>query len=359
VSWAFYNPVRIHAGPGALNLLPQLLSGEGALLLVASPGFRERGGVARIEQLVAGRELHVLEDVTPNPDRAHVEKQRMQLASLGIGEVVAIGGGSVLDTGKILASALGVRVLCVPTTAGTGSEVTPFATVWDHAAKKKLSTDVRHPDVALLDPELTLTLPEEVTLSTGLDALTQAFESTWSRRANPVSTAFAVRAIRMGLQSLPLVLRQPENIAARSAMLETSLLAGLAISHTRTALGHSMSYPITARFGLPHGYACGFTLPEVFAFNRSAEPGRFEALAKELGFATADDLESRMRQLLDELAIGRRIQRYVGDGSGLAALAPEMLTPGRADNNLREATAADVAAIVDAACHNRGLRSNE
>ena len=376
--WSFHNPVRIHAAPGALSSLSRFLGAGDRLLLVVSAGFRSRGGVERVESLLPGREMRCIDDVAPNPDVAHVETQLERLASTRIDAVIGIGGGSVLDTAKILAAALDedgfslrrhfqtggalpprrrVRLICVPTTAGTGSEVTPFATVWDMATHTKLSVagEALFADVALLDPELTMTMPEDVTLSTGLDAVTQAFEATWSRRGNCVSSAFAVRAIRTGLAVLPLLRQRPESLELRGAMLEASLLAGMAISHSRTALCHSISYPITARFGVPHGFACAFTLPEVFAFNREAEPERFEKIAAAAGFGSAAELLRRLRSLLDELAIGAWMRPYVGDGRGLAALAPEMLTRGRADNNLREATETDVARIVEEAARARGL----
>jgi alcohol dehydrogenase len=358
VTWSFHNPVRIECARGVLNRLSEFLSGEGALLLVTSRGFRERGGVQRVMELVP-RRMHVIEDVTPNPDLAQIDAHLETLAGLRIGTVVAIGGGSVLDTAKILASRLagGARVICVPTTAGTGSEVTPFAAVWDHAAKKKhsVSGEALFPDVALLDAELTLSLPEEVTLSTGLDAITQAFEATWSRRANPVTTAFAVRAIRAGLRALPALVDVPGDLGLRSDMLEASVLAGLAISHTRTALCHSISYPLTAHFGVPHGYACAFTLGEVFDFNRAAYPAAFDELADSIGFSSADALRVQLDELRAVAGVARKIRGCIDGGAAVAALVPEMLTPGRADNNVREATPEDVAEIVARAARACGM----
>jgi alcohol dehydrogenase len=377
--WSFHNPVRIECVPGALNKLPGLLSGEGELLLVTSRGFRERGGLQRLTGLLQ-RPMHVVDDVTPNPDLAQIDAQLEKLEGLHVGDVVAIGGGSVLDTAKILAagssvgrvslrehvlsgaplrSARASRLICVPTTAGTGSEVTPFATVWNHATKKKhsLSGEALFPDIALLDAELTLSLPEEVTLSTGLDAITQAFEATWSRRANPVTTAFAVRAIRAGLRALPALAGTPGDLRLRNDMLEASVLAGLAISHTRTALCHSISYPMTAHFGVPHGYACAFTLAEVFDFNRAAQPAAFEELANALGFPSADALRLRLDELRAVAGVAPAIRRYVDDAAAVAGLVSEMITPGRADNNAREATVEDVAEIVARAARACGMRS--
>jgi phosphonate metabolism-associated iron-containing alcohol dehydrogenase len=378
--WSFHNPVRIHAAPGSLGRLPGLLDHCRSVLLVISPGFRGRGGLARVERLLEGRALHVVDDIAPNPDVAHVERQIENLVATPIDAVVGIGGGSVLDTAKIIAVALERdsfslrrhlsaggqlppmrrnRLICIPTTAGTGSEVTPFATVWDSATytKHSVAGDALFPDDALLDAELTLTMPEDVTLSTGLDAITQAFESTWSRRGNGVSTALAVRAIRIGLETLPRLTERPGDLELRSAMLDAGVLAGLAISQSRTALCHSISYPITVHFGVPHGFACAFTLPEVFAFNAEADEGRFAEVAAAVGSDSVDDLLQRLRRLLTESGIAVRMRRYVGNGAGLSALASEMLTPGRADNNWRAATVEDVSRIVEEAVRARRLAS--
>jgi len=165
-----------------------------------------------------------------------------------------------------------------------------------------------------------------------------------------------VSALRISLHTIVTMEQRPDDLALRRAMLEASLLAGLAISHTRTALCHSISYPLTAHLGVPHGYACTFTLPEVFAFNRAADEPRFEQLASALGFASATAVQNRVAELLDVLSVGERLRHYVDDAGAVAALVPEMLTPGRADNNIREAALDDVQSIVASACRRMGLR---
>lgn len=378
--WEFYNPVHIVSGAGAAMDLPRQFRGDGRLLVITTPGFKRRGDLDRVLRTFAGRALFVSDEVTPNPDLRDLEAQLERLAASDVREILAIGGGSVLDSAKVFAVGLAgekfslrayllegqplparraTRLVCVPTTAGTGSEVTPFATVWDLQTKKKLSLsgDVVFPDVAVLDPELTWSVPREVTVATGLDAITQAFEATWSRRANPVSMALAVQSIRLGLETLPKLQNRLDDKQLRSVMLNASLLAGLAISRSRTALCHSMSYPITAEFGVPHGLACGFTLPEVYAYNREIDAVRFEALASALGYADASALHARLLALMKELQVGAMLRAYVGNGAGLPLLAPRMLTPGRADNNLRDADVTAVADLLAAACRARGIEA--
>jgi alcohol dehydrogenase len=145
---------------------------------------------------------------------------------------------------------------------------------------------------------------------TGLDAITQAFEATWSRRATAVTTALAVRAIRLGLEVLPQLITDPSNLTLRTKMAEASVLGGLAISVSRTALCHSISYPLTMKLGIPHGLACGFVLPEVFSFNSQAEPGRFACLADEIGWESAEKLNQYLHKMMGTLGIGKLLTEY-------------------------------------------------
>lgn len=280
-----------------------------------------------------------------------------------VDRIVALGGGSAIDTGKALSVTLpGVGsdfslrrhvvdglplpasgplpLTAIPTTAGTGSEVTPFATIWDREREKKLSltSPAIFPRMAVLDPDLTLGLPEDETVASGLDALSQGLESIWNRNANAVSLAVATRAVYLALNTLPRLVREPGSIELRSRMMEASLLAGIAISSTRTALAHSMSYPLTAVYGLPHGIACSFTLPALLDYNSKVDDGRFLQLIRALGLESVRALREVLIELLRDLRVGDRLRRYIPKLSDVVDLAPQMYTPGRADNNIRPVT---------------------
>jgi alcohol dehydrogenase len=369
--WEYRNPVEVIGGVGSASLAARAAadgSTAGAAVLVATAGAEARGD---LEPVRAGfGSGQVIERVAsrPNPTLDAVDGELARLAGTRVASVVAVGGGSAMDTAKVLAVGLGrpgfrvrdhfdgeeplpersVRLVCVPTTAGTGSEVTPFATLWDGTKKLSMSGEAMFPDVAVLDPSLTRGLPRSVTASTGLDALTQALEATWARRATPVTDAFAIRALALGIDALGAVVNAPSDLGLRSLMLETSLLAGLAISHTRTALCHSISYPLTGSFGLPHGLACAFTLCDVFRFNQEAEPDRFTKIARAVGATDAGDLLRRLEDLLTELDLPSLLASHLADGDPMA-LVGQMLTPGRADNNVRSASVEDVRTIVAAA----------
>jgi alcohol dehydrogenase len=226
--------------------------------------------------------------------------------------------------------------------------VTSFATVWDTEDARKLSVaDPRlFPSMALVDPTLTLELDWEQTVASGLDAYVQCLEAICNRNANTVTSAFAER----GLVAIPGALRRlrgaPDALEARVQMAEAALLSGLAISHTRTALAHSMSYPITAHFGVPHGLACALVLPAVLEFNLEADDGRLAAAAHRAGLDDAHALLDSVVELIRELGVAELVTPYLPGMDALEALADEMLTPARSDNNLRIAVEDDVRAIL-------------
>lgn len=367
--WDYHNPVSIRFGWGRLD---EIRSGaDGRCLIVTTAGATRRGLTARIQDLLGSDSTVVFDSVEANPSIESAEAAIETLVSSECGTVVAAGGGSAIDFGKVLAIALAnpslplrqalvepallrdlrtVRLIAVPTTSGTGSEVTPFATLWDHVERRKhsLASPQMFPAVAILDPELTLSLPWESTLSPGLDAFSQCFEAIWNRSATPLTSALAQRGLSLAPDALRRLKKDPALKQARTDMLEASLFSGLAISRTRTALAHSISYPITAHFGLPHGLACSFTLPALLAFNQEADDGRLLSVVREFGLDTAEQLKHYILKLFEDLGMVETFREYVTDYAMLYELIPEMITPGRADNNLRSADLDDVRDILKA-----------
>ncbi|MBW6521007.1 MAG: phosphonoacetaldehyde reductase [Desulfoarculaceae bacterium] len=287
--WDHYNPVKIRAGRGAMQRLPQLLSGS-SWLLITTPGFTRRGLTAQVQRLASSVDFEVCDQITPNPELDELEALAAVYRHKRFEGILAIGGGSVIDAAKVLALTIPsaadnalttvlrqgqkpnwltkLPLVAIPTTSGTGAEVTPFATVWDAVDHQKYSLvgEQVYPDIALLDPELILTLPEQETLYTGLDAVSHALESLWNINRSPVSQAYAIQALELAEQALPQALSDPDNLDARESMQQASVLAGLAISQTRTAIAHSISYPLTSHFNVPHGLACSFTLSRIIEY---------------------------------------------------------------------------------------------
>ena len=332
--WRYHNPVAIHFGVGCLDTLPGVVGGRRAAL-VTFPEAAGLGLTARIQRLLGPSLATIIDRTQPNPDIDGLDGlYRGFWAQPDAAEVlVAVGGGSVLDTAKALMVGTADRsfealisvlakgkpfaphrvkaLIAVPTTAGTGSEVTPWATIWDHAAGKKYSLhlDQTWPEAALVDPALTTSLPPGPTLASGLDALSHALESIWNVNANPVSDTHAVAAARAVLATLPALLEDAGNVDLRRRMSLAALQAGLAFSNTKTALAHSISYDMTLRHGLPHGIACSFTLPLVLARALGADAGRDAVLARVFDGALSD-APSRLAGFLESLGVSTRFDSY-------------------------------------------------
>jgi alcohol dehydrogenase len=325
----------------------------------------------RIEALV-GADAVLYDRARSNPTFNDLDEALQSLQAGGFARVVAIGGGSAIDMAKAIAIALPAGVTdagsmvdlaagplaaqrplpltAVPTTAGTGSEVTPFATIWDGVTKRKQSigTSLMHPTRAVVDPELALSLPWPPTLSSGLDAFSQCFEAICNRNATPLTTAFAQRGLQLIPDALQALSVDLSSVTARSAMAEAALLSGLAISVTRTGLAHSISYPLTAHFGVPHGLACATSLPFVLSFNADADDGSLGALASTLHVDGPSGVVSYVLALYAELGVREAIQSHLPASTSLASLRAEMVTPGRADNNVRDVHDEDLERILDA-----------
>lgn len=338
-------PVAVRAGAGCLATLPSLVV-PGAWLLVTTAGFTARGATARVRDLLeaGGAGVRILDAVQPNPELDDLAAWADSLRGQPVRGIVALGGGSVLDAAKVLSVLLpadpgslsaalrdgcratwkrSARLVAIPTTAGTGAEATPFATVWDSVQGRKhsLSDAALFPDHCLLDPELTLALPRTPTLHGGLDTTSHALESLWNRNRTPLTRIHALAALEQLVPALPAVLRDPTDLAARESMQLASLLAGMAISHTRTAVAHSISYPLTLRHGVPHGLACSFTLAALLRRHRH----ELAADARE-----ASLLEATLA-MLETLDLPRELARYVSPEAVLSLL-PEMDTPDRSGN---------------------------
>ncbi len=297
--WTYFNPVDVHAGIGSLAALPQLL-GERRAILIAFPEAVELGLVERVRSLLGDRLAAVETGVLPNPDVAWLAAmyERLWRDHAHVDYVIALGGGSVIDCAKVMLTRpgsggfgelLGIlegsapaaasarqhrRLIAVPTTAGTGSEVTPWATVWDQARQRKLSLHLpwTWPEAAIVDAALMASLPRATTLASGLDALSHALESLWNVHRNPVSASLAVSATRSIVATLPQLMAAPDRSDLRERLATAALQAGLAFSNTRTALAHSLSYDITLSRGTPHGIACSFSLPRIMRLAAGHDP---------------------------------------------------------------------------------------
>jgi len=371
VSWQFASPVQLVFGNGSLARLAEFAPWD-SILVVTTPGAVRRKSIDRVLDQLSDRDVEVYSMATPGPQLEVLEEASKRLKQRNHQGIVGFGGGSAIDSskafsyllnapsqsltqhfqgGKPLADVPLTPILAVQTAAGTGAEVTPFATIWDTVEQRKYSLgppDI-YPQTALLDPELTLSLPADLTLSACLDTLCQALESLWSRSANPVTTSFGLRSASIALEMIPRLMADLENLELRTRMLEASLLGGLAIASTKTTLAHSISYPITLRFGVLHGLACAFSIVQVVRFNAETDEGSLLGSARALGFDSIESLAICLEELLTSTGALHWLATLIPSKTDLLALGSQAITPGRADNNPRHVSVNDVQGIMAAA----------
>lgn len=306
-------PRQLEVGHGARQQLPQVLTRLGCrkVFLVTDQTMQKLGYVAEIEALLTanGFSCCIFADTVPEPTAASIATAVALVAAGDFDVVVALGGGSPIDSAKAIAvlgyfggdirdykhprvvDTPGLPIVALPTTAGTGSEATKFTIITDETSQEKMLCvgSAFMPSAALVDYALTLSVPPRVTADTGLDALTHAIEAYVSRRANPFSDQQALAAMALIGPNLQRVYQNGGDEAAREAMLLGATLAGIAFSNASVALVHGMSRPLGAFFHVPHGLSNAMLLPSITAYSLSAAPERYAHCAKAIGVAWRDD----------------------------------------------------------------------
>ncbi len=355
-------PTRVVCGADNIEKLDALFP-AGAILIVADPIMAKIGVTERVQKILGSRKTEVFTEVEPNPSFETADRAAALARGIDAVGVVGIGGGSSLDVAKA-ASMLCTNegsieeyivggkklenkrcfLICVPTTAGTGSEVSNVGVFTDHKAHTKrpwVSFDFL-PDIALLDPVMTYSLPPRVTVATGLDALCHAVESYWCRATNPITKSAAIMSAKLVLENLMTAFNEPKNVEARTNMCVASLLGGLAMGQTRTTACHGISYGLTTNFGIDHGTACALTLPEMIRLFYPAVKDEMDTLVKMIGCESAEDFACRVEGMMDAAGIHRNLSAYGIKESDLPELAHlGMIAPVTA-NSPMDLTEADV-----------------
>ncbi|MFM8330637.1 MAG: iron-containing alcohol dehydrogenase [Candidatus Methylumidiphilus sp.] len=345
------------------------------VLLVTDPGLIQVGIAGRLLTLLeaGGKTVALFDGVAPDP-AIDVARQVGELArTAGIDAVIGLGGGSSLDIAKLAAALatnrkdledyIGVDKLerdalpfiAIPTTAGTGSEVTPIAILSDEQeqVKKGVVSARMMPRHAILDPTLTLGLKPYTTAVTGMDALTHALESYTSLHAHAYSEALSLQAMGLIAQNLPTAFRDGGNVAAREAMQLGSLLAGMAFANVGVAAAHALAYPLGGMFHITHGLATSLMLLPVLAFNLEGNEDKYRRMAQRLtgrAHASAEMVGQAVGTLLDELALPRNLAAAGVPASALPVMAEKAMAVTRLlGNNPRPVTEADALALYQSA----------
>jgi alcohol dehydrogenase len=324
--------------------LPDHLSrlGVARVLVVTDSGLRSTDIIERLEttMTVAGLAVGVFDGVSSDPNTSIVETVVALIHSERYDGVVGVGGGSSLDVAKAAAALVTnpggpaiyvgrdkirhrpLPYVAIPTTAGTGSEVTIWSVLTDEStgAKVSIGSVMMMPDIALLDPELTVGLPPTITAATGMDALSHAVESYGSVWNHPIAEPLALQAIGMVGQYLARAVENGVDLEARSGMLLASLVSELAANSTRLGLCHALALPVGARHHVPHGTANAILLDVVCEFNASAAPERYETIASTLNWGPT--AASGIAALRERIGITERLKNWnVGNFGGLADMA--------------------------------------
>jgi alcohol dehydrogenase class IV len=319
-------PRLIAIGGGALAELPGVLTRLGLArpLIVTDPYIAGCGILERATALLdgAGVPWSVFSETVPDPTTDAIAAGVARLASADFDSLVAVGGGSSIDTAKGMSVLFanggqmrdykvpndipraGLPVVAIPTTAGTGSEVTRFTVVSDTETDEKMLIAglACCPTAAIVDFELTLSMPLRLTADTGIDSLTHAIEAYVSRRASPYTDGLAKNAMGLIARNIRTACGEPQNRAAREAMMLGAMTAGMAFSNASVALVHGMSRPIGAFFHVPHGLSNAMLLPEITAFSAPAALERYADCARAMGVAEeGEGSQSAVARLLDEL----------------------------------------------------------
>ncbi len=378
--FTFAVPQEIIFGEGSISRLGDLIKKSGCSrpFLISGKVLTKMGVAGRVMELLenAGYGAELFNDVEANPSTVTVEKAVQAFKESGGDCIIALGGGSPMDVAK----AVGVvavyggaiedyegggkvpgkitPVIAIPTTAGTGSEVTAFTVITDHARNYKLTVFSYEliPQYALLDPELMMSLPESVAAATGIDALVHAIEAYLSKAASPFSDSMAEKAMELIGGSLRLFVSDRKNKEAASAMLTGSMFAGLAFSWARLGNVHAMAHPLGGYFDVPHGVANAILLPIVMAYNAPAENGRYKKIYQYLtpdkkteeNF-TPDFLVNELRDLTNSLGIPKNLTEVGVREDKIPAMAADAMKSGNILVNPRETTIEDIKALYLAA----------
>ena len=334
---AIHLPRTIRIGGGVLADLPEVLAQNGLLrpLLVTDAWIESSGLLERVQTLLsaAGIASRAFTGVVPDPTVAAIEAGCAFLAEGSHDCVIGLGGGSPIDSAKMIAvkgtrsvpdlkaphqeNAPGLPIIAVPTTAGTGSEATRFTIITDtQTDEKMLCAGLAYlPQIASVDYELTLTKPLRLTADTGIDSLVHAVEAYVSKQANPFADSIALSAMQLIWPNLPRACADPADRAARDALMLGALQAGIAFSNSSVALVHGMSRPIGAHFHVSHGLSNAMLFPVVTAWSAPAALGRYALCAKAMG--VANDAES------DQSAVGRLVEALHQINQDLAVPSPQ------------------------------------
>lgn len=346
MSWNYIQSVQIIFGNKKISEIKRYTENMKRILLVTGPFFKNSSLTGKMKQECSI--VDVFDNISPNPDVEEVNECSRLIRNKNIDGIIALGGGSTLDLAKaasIKAEQIeeylwgdkkipqsAIPLIAIPTTAGTGSEVTNVAVLTDRKLGRKapMSSVLFFPKVAIVDPELTWTVSPYMTAVSGIDVLCHAIEGYWSKGHQPICDALAVHAIKLVLEYLPIAYSQPGHSLAREKMAEASVIAGMAFTLPKTTSSHACSFPLTNIYGIPHGEACGLTIDYFVKINDADE--RTRQLANLLGFGNTEEFASAIKNLKETTKLRMNLKDFDLKADQIEELVRESKTPNLLNN---------------------------
>lgn len=321
--WNYEQPVKIIFGNKSIENIREVVTNNSYVngLLVTSPFFIKSGLAEKLKEDKSNNIINIFSEVEPNTTVSNVDRCSEIIRRNNIKFIIALGGGSVIDCAKASSVAAltnnsikkyhgtginlpneSIPIIAVPTTSGTGSEVTCVSVVTDEKSKKKLPivSDSFYPKIAIIDPELTYSVPKHITASTGIDVLCHAVEAYWSNGHQPICDALAVHSAKLVFQYLEGAYMNSYDKTAKEKLAEASIIAGLAFTLPKTTASHACSFILTSKYNIPHGEACGLTL-DYFTRINGKNDFRVRELAVLLGFKNENDMADNIYKLKKKL----------------------------------------------------------
>lgn len=371
--FTFRIPQEIHFGAGSIRNLPEILKVENPkkILLISDRGLEKVGAVQRVLDVLQESRIayETYLEVQPNPTVDIVNEATALYKSCGADCLIALGGGSPMDVAKavgVLAKYGGsiisyegahkvpgpiVPLVAIPTTAGTGSEVTAFSVITDTENNYKLTVFSYEllPKYAILDAEFILSLPQSVAASTGIDAMIHAIEAYLSRSASPFSDAMAEKALELIGGNIRAFVACRQNVEAAGSMMAGSMFAGIAFAWARLGNIHAMSHPVSAFYGVPHGVANSVLLPEILSYNAISDQGRYKKIfnyikkgEKSSANFVPQMLVEEVRELLSDFNIPQKLSCFGVEEALISQMASDAMKSGNILANPRQTTFKDV-----------------
>ena len=328
MNFNFHMPTKVVFEEGAIDSLSNHVVGS-SLLMMCDPFLYKSGTAKKVADATNIQNIVYFYDIEPNPSCQTVDRAAEIARSHHVDVVIGLGGGSAMDASKMVSCLLdnegsifeyyssgnkelkprNAQLICIPTTAGTGSEVTNIGvyTNKDTHIKMPFASKYFWPDIALIDPTVTYTMPSHITASTGMDAFTHAIEAYWSVNANPISDALSVTVIKTILENIETACKEPTNAKARKNMAFASVTAGISFSQTKTTGIHAVSFPLTTDFGASHGLACSITLPAFIKLSYNGRRDKMDMLFRMLGYDSVDDFVHRIEEIMDSIGLPTKL----------------------------------------------------